>query len=559
MNPAEIAATLTDIYRTPNGTMSLRNVQGLILLGADPGPGPGRQAGVWSNASVGIGKTLCFALLLSVIGGQRPLIFTEAANIPQMRADFERFRLHWQIPTYYRIESYDTLSNRPEFLDSLRPTFVGLDEAQKIKPYKESGRARKMDRWRRQNPAVPMACLSGSPGEDFDEYAHSMVWAVPALGSDRGGPIPLSDEGRPEGPAFRELCKRLREDDAFHAAWWERIRATPGIVISAETYTDTPLHIKHTILDTPSEMAEHWERLRGDGEAPDGWVLDTGIGEQYALARMFADGMYYEHVPRPPPTYTEPRKAWFAMCRDVIEMSDSAPGGPYDTPGEVAAGVATGRLPRGPLDAWLRVKDTYQEVKRTAWLSREPLEWMADWGRRAAAMAEPTRGGAIIWVDHIGVGEELTRMTGWPYFGDGAKDARTRRHVNTICKPCGRGEKIDPVIICSTKSCQTGKNLQYRYSRNLFKNPPSNWKASEQLLGRTHRPLQPMARVDAEMVFGCLEDWCAYMQAEHRCQTALKDLTTPPKLVLAQHDRTRYPGSEAGDAWKRVSRVEVTL
>lgn len=556
MTPAEIAAELTAIYRTPNGTMRLRDGQGRILLGAADG------GGVFSNESVGGGKTLCFAILLSILGGERPLIITEAANIPQMRADFELLRLHWQMPTYYRLESYDAISTRPELLDSLRPTFVGLDEAQKIKPYKESGRAKKMDRWRRANPGVPVAALSGTPGEDFDEYAHLMVWAVPALGSDRGGPIPLHPEtGRPEGPEFRDLCKRLREDESFHAAFWAGIRTTPGIVISGETYTEKPLHITHTILDTPPEMAEHWERLRGEGEAPDGWVLDTGIGEQYQLARMLADGMYYEHVPRPPKEYTEPRKAWFGMCSAVIEAGPDAPGGPYDTPGEVLRAVMAGRLPRGPLEAWLRVKDTYRPITRTAWLSRSALEWMAAWGRARAPLAERDRGGSIIWVDHIGVGEELARMTGWPYFGDGARDAATRRHISTICKPCGRGERIDPVIICSSKSCATGKNLQHRYHRNLFKNPPSNWKASEQRLGRTHRSGQyNPGGVEAEMVYGCLEDWCAYMQAENRCGNALKDLTAPPKLLLAQHSRTRYPDPEvAGLAWKRVSRVEVEI
>jgi hypothetical protein len=555
MTPAEIAAELTATFRTPNGTMTLRDVQGLILLGAD------EAGGVWTNASVGAGKTLCFALLLTLLGGERPLILTEAANIPQMKADFERLRLHWRMPSYYRLESYNTISTRPEELDRLKPTFVGLDEAQNVKAWTESGRAKKMDRWRRRNPTVPMACLSGTPGEDFEDYAHAMVWAVPALGSDRGGPIPLDADGRPAGPEFRDLCKRLREDESFHETWWTRIRATPGIVISSETFTGVPLHIKHTILDTPPEMAEHWDRLRGDGEAPDGWVLDTGIGEQYALARMLADGMYYEHVPRPPKEYTEPRKVWFGMCSAVIEAGEDAPGGPYDTPGEVAAGVMRGALPRGPLDAWLRVKDSYRPTTRTAWLSRAALEWMADWGRARAPLAERTQGGSIIWVDHIGVGEELARITGWPYFGDGARDARTRRHISTICKPCGRGERIDPVIICSSKSCLSGKNLQWRYHRNLIKNPPSTKRVSEQQIGRTHRPGQyNKAGVEAEMLYGSLEDWCAYQQAENRCEKTRKDLTAIAKLEFAQHSRTRYPDPEvAGMAWKRVSRVEVKI
>ncbi|MES2384555.1 MAG: hypothetical protein V4593_08395 [Pseudomonadota bacterium] len=557
MTPTEIANELTAIYRTPNGTMTLRDVQGLILLGAD------EVGGAWTNASVGLGKSLACALLMTVIGGARPLVVTEASNIPQMRADFERFRLHWQMPTYYRLESYETISNRPELLDSLNPTFVALDEAHRIKPYKDSARARRMDRWRRAHPAVPMACLSGSPGEDFDQYAHTLVWAVPALGSDQGGPIPLDPEtGRPEGPAFKDLCKRLREDAAVHEAFWTRVRATPGVVISDETYTEKPLHITHSILDTSDEMLPHWERLRGDGEAPDGWVLDTGIGEQYQLARMLANGMYYEHVPRPPKEFTEPRKAWFAMCKDVIEEGNPAHGDggvlPCDTPGQVARAVLAGRLPRGPYDAWMRVKDTYRPVTKTTWLSHGALEWAAAWGAARAPLAERHRGGSIVWVDPIGVGEELAKMTGWPYFGAGAKAGR--RHISTICRPAARGEKIDPVIICSSQSCATGKNLQHRYHRNLFMSPPSNCKAAEQRIGRTHRSEQYNATgVEVTMLYGCLEDWCAYAQAEARARIAEQDLTAPRKLLLAQHDRTSYPGEDAGPAWKRVSRVEVEI
>lgn len=561
MTPEEIATALTDIYRTPNGTMTLRPLQGVALLGAD------EAAGLWTNAAVGLGKTLLCALLLSIIGGERPLVVTEAANIPQMKADFERYRLHWQMPTYYRLESYETISNRPELLDQLRPTSVILDECHRVKPFKDSARARRMDRWRRANRQVPMACLSGSPGEDFDQYAHTLVWAVPALGSDRGGPIPVNDEGRPEGADFKDLCKRLREDEHAHAMFWQRVRATPGVVISDETYTETPLRVKHTILDTPPEMAVHWERLRGDGEAPDGWVLDTGIGEQYQLARMLANGMYYEHVPRPPVTYTEPRKAWFAMCRDVIEAGETIAGGPYDTPGQVAGAVAAGRLPTGPWQAWMAVKDTYRPVTKTTWLSHAALEWAADWGRARAALAERDRGGAIIWVDPIGVGEELSRRTGWPYFGAGAREAfGKRRHIASLCKPAARGERIDSVIICSSQSCATGKNLQHRYHRNLFMSPPSNGKAAEQRIGRTHRAGQycgavpAWGAVEVEMLYGCLEDWCAYQQAEYRGRIAEQDLTAVRKLSLAQHDRTSYPDPEtAGAAWKRVSRVEVEI
>ena len=551
MTPAEIAAELTSIYRTPSGTMALREVQGRILLAADA------NGGVWSNAGVGSGKTLALALLLAVIGGDRPLILTEAANLPQMKSDFQRLRLHWKIPTYYRLESYHTLSQRPNFLEDLRPTFVGLDEVQNIKPYKASGRARRVDRWRRAFPDVPMACLSGTPGEMFEDYAHQMVWAAPALRSDRGGPIPVSDEGRPEGPEFKALCRKLREDEAFHAAWWKRLRESPGIVVCDGTNCDAELQIAHTVLPPPADMEAHWRRLREDAEAPDGWVLDTGVGEQYQLARMLALGMYYEHIPRPPVEYTEPRKAWFGMCNRLIDAAESAPGGPYDTPGDVAKAVVGGRLPDGPLKAWQAVKDTYQPEVRAVWLSRHALDYAVAGGQRQARLATATNGGSIIWTSFIGLGEELSRITGWHYFGDGACDA-TGRHVDQVCRPCSAGERIEPVIICSSYSCRTGKNLQYRYSHNLFLSSPSGLKDSEQLLGRTHRSQQPCDVVTAEIVYGCLEDWLSYLKAEATCQENLRDLTATPKLLLAQHDRTSYPKSDDSLAWKRASRVEVT-
>jgi hypothetical protein len=171
--------------------------------------------------------------------------------------------------------------------------------------------------------------------------------------------------------------------------------------------------------------------------------------------------------------------------------------------------------------------------------------------------AERTRGGSIIWVDPIGVGEELSRMTGWPYFGDGARAGR--RHISTICRPCGRGEKIDPVIICSTKSCGTGKNLQHRYHRNCMF-PTSTGKDIEQRIGRTHRSEQYADEVEVDMLYGCLEDWTAQRKAEIRSDDAQEDLTAPRKLLLARHERTGYPtGDDAGLAWKRISRVEVKL
>jgi hypothetical protein len=551
MTPAEIAAELTAIFRTPTGALSLRPLQGQCLMAASD------ANGLFTNAAVGLGKSMVIALAMAILGGKRPLVLTEASNIPQMTAEFEKYRLHWQIPTNYRLESYESLGpeSGARMLDDLKPTALFLDESHKVKAVKESARARRVDRWRQANPDVPVLALSGSQGDALGTYAHMLIWAVPALASTRGGPIPVDADGRPAGPEFKTWLRKMEEDSDFHDNVWARIKSTPGVVISSETFTDKPLHIRHVVLKTPPEMVEHWQRLREFGEAPDGWVLDNGVGEQWQLARCFSNGMYYEHDPRPPKPYQEARKAYFGMCNDLIQ-DERAPGGPWDTPGQIAKAIVAGRLHGGyrrVYDDWMAQRPTYNPVTKTTWLTEAALEYAFNWGVRMGALAERSRGGAIIWTEQTGVGEALAANTGWSYFGSGAKDRRGR-HISSLCTPTSG--KIDPVIICAVKSCGTGKNLQHRYSNNLFMSPPPNNDACEQWFGRTHRSLQTMPHVGIELLYGCLEDWAAEQKAEVEARIAQDDLEAPRKLLLAQHTRTAYP-SDGGPAWVKPNRVEV--
>ncbi len=165
-----------------------------------------------------------------------------------------------------------------------------------------------------------------------------------------------------------------------------------------------------------------------------------------------------------------------------------------------------------------------------------------------AQRAEPKRGGAIIWVEPIGVGEALSKMTGWPYYGPGAKDANGN-HASAA------DTNGPPVIIASVASCGTGMNLQHRYSRNLFLVPPSNNDATEQYLGRTHRSGQSMPEVTADFVYGCLEDWNAVHKSLEQARVAEEDLTAPRKMLLAEHEWARFPGKAGGFAWIHASDV----
>lgn len=562
MTPEEIAAELTDILRQPTGTMALRSLQARCLLGsqdaAELAPG---QYGLATNAAVGLGKSLLFALLMSVIGGARPTLCTRAAAVEQLRQDIEKYRCHFKIPQYYRILSYETISTRPEELWNLKPTFLGLDEGHLVKSplsKAKSGRGRRFARWRAEFPTVPMAIASGSLGESFAELAHLLVWAVPALSSVYGGPIPVLTDGEyagtPGGPAFKELCERLDDpaEAAFRTAFWERVRATPGVVISDETFTEKPLRITHTFLRTPPEMEPHWKRLRELSDAPDDWRLD-GM-EVWDFARTLAMGLFHEHDPRPPQPYRDARKAWHSMARDVIDMGPRAPGGPYDTEGQVKAACMAGRLPDGVLQEWQRQEPTYTPVTRPVWLSTSVLEYCAQWGRERAPLATLRSGGSIVWVRRTWMGEALARMTGWPYYGDKARNARGQ-HVT-------QADAL--VIIASINSCNSSHNLQ-RYSRNLFTNPMSLCLLHEQGIGRTHRSGQYADLVEAEFLYCCLEDYRAAQKAERIAAEQENDLTAPRKICLADHVRAPYPAvdgddHETGYAWKRASnRVVVDV
>ena len=509
-------------------------------------------------------NSLLLALLLSTIGGARPALCTKAAAVDQLRDDIEKYRQHFRIPQYYRILSYETISTRPEELWSLKPTFLGLDEGHLVKNPsarggKKSGRGIRFARFRRDFPTTPMAIASGSPGEAFEQYAHLMVWAVPALSETYGGPIPVLPPdhefaGTPGGPAFRDLCREL-EDPAnapFRAAFWERVRSTPGVVISDETFTDKPLRITHHFLDTAPEMEPHWKALRETGTAPDEWQLD-GM-EVWDFARTMACGLFHEHDPRPPQEYRDARRGWHGMARNVIDMGQDAPGGPYDTEGQVKGACLAGALPATVLTEWQRQEPTYTPITRPVWLSQSVLEYCAQWGRERAALATRNSGGSIVWVRRTWMGEALSRMTGWAYYGEEAKNSRGG-HVRNA---------TDPVIIASTNSCNSSHNLQ-RFSRNLVVNPSTMCALEEQRIGRTHRSGQLADLVEAEFLYCCLEDYMAAQKAERIAAEQENDLTAPRKLLLAEHVRAAYPDvdendTEAGYAWKRASsRVVVDI
>jgi hypothetical protein len=533
-----LAAELTALLRTPNGTMSLRPLQARALAAADS------VGGLFCSAAVGVGKTLIAALAMTVVGGDRPIMFTSGGKtmVDKTNDEFAALRMHWRLPTGgYRVEPYEKLGMAAyaNLLDELQPTCVILDEAHKLRHVDDSGRARRMGRWRAEHPDVPVIALSGSPGAKVVEFAHLLWWTLGDAAADLLPPL-----GSAELKAF---CDEVETDDEAKAEFHAALARLPGVVMSPETYRETPLDITHHIAVPPDELEEHFAQLRDFAEAPDGWALD-GPSEVWTLERCLSNGFYYEHVPRPPDDYRAAWKAWARFCRDAIKDS-RAPGGPYDTPGQVVQAVEAGKLPLGAplLRDWLAIKPTYTPEKRTEWLSTFALEWAEERARELAT----TSGGTIVWTGQTGFGVELARRTGWPYYGSGARDSKGRSVKNARA----------PIIICSVKACGTGYNLQYVYSKNVVVNPFSNNDWSEQTIGRTHRSGQKQARVQVEMFHSCIADYAAIRKAEREALSAAILHSTEQKLSLAQTTWTSdVPDASVHSAWRAAAKqAEVTV
>lgn len=545
-DPRALAEELTTLLRTPNGTMSLRPLQARALASADA------VRGLFCSAAVGVGKTLIAALAMTVLGGDRPIMFTSGgkAMVEKTHDEFAALRMHWRLPTTaYRVESYDKLSDSAgvNLLEELQPTCVILDEAHKLRHVDDSGRARRFARWRELHPDVPVIVLSGSPGARLVEFAHLLWWALPGACADLLPPLGSADTGflTTELKAF---CDEVEADDTAKAEFHTQFAQLAGVVMSPETYRDTPLEITHHVEVPPDELEEAFAQLRDFAEAPDGWALD-GPAETWMLERALSNGFFDEHVPRPPDDYRAAWKAWSRFCRDTIHDGPRAPGGPYDTPGSVKTAVEKGKLPVGEplLREWLEVKPTYKPDKVTRWLSTFALEWAEERARELGP-------GTIVWTWQPSFGEELSRRTGWSYYGSGARNSKGASIKNAKAAK-------HPIVICSVKSCGTGYNLQHQYSKNVVMNPFSNNDWAEQTIGRTHRSGQPAARVVVEMFHSCIADFAAQSKAAREAGSAAILHSTEQKLSLAKTTWTdEVPDASIHSAWRaKADAVEVVV
>jgi len=517
------AAYWTAKLRTPHGTQSLRSIQGAALSAACQIKQMTGVPGLAGFMRVGCGKTLTSGLLAMAAEAKRPMLLLPGGLEKDTINVFERLRLHWQIPTYLKIQSYQKIGHADHARDLFEyaPDLLICDEAHFLANYESDKVAATVAR--RVGDYVDAArkycgfCwMTGSAvGKSLTEVAHLIRWALKDL-----APVPHKlDMIRAWADCLdhgvEESTRRIRGDlsilrphlgpSAAHSvehaqsAFGSRLFHSPGVVMSLDAYVGSgleliPIHLKHD-----ARTDEVFSNLRELWIMPDGWILEeqgrpegdrSGAGAfgVYRSARQCKLGFYYAHDPRPPEDWLHARQEHFANVRYILQNC----GDTVDSAELVHRAIRAGQFPwaREAYERWIKIKPSFVPNTVARWFSRTALDECIKWGRARAREHSPS----VVWIEHTEFGEQLSKQTGWRFFGAGGLD----RNGESIL------DSRDMNIIASAANHE-GKNLQY-YADALMTSVRSGPKKMEQWLGRHHRDGQRKDTVHYYYLVGCKED-----------------------------------------------------
>lgn len=568
---AELADHLTRVYGRPagvckkdcvcrgRGTMSLRPVQAAALADLHD------YGGLFAPISVGEGKTLMSFLAPKIVDAKRPMIFVPANLKQKTENEWWKLAVHWQLPEI-AVETYERLgrASNANLLENRRPDLIFADEGHLLKNTKAAC-TRRFARYLSKNQCRLVIASGTLTTKSIREYWHLLRWT---LGPNQM-PIPKewaemmgwadcvdakSENAQRTGPGcLIELCNEEErphveaggelELEAVRRAYARRLSETPGIVSTVTSQYGGSLRITSEDLPGLEKLGEHYDRLRGEWQTPDGWDFSEAV-ELWRHARELVCGFYNVWDPRPPKLWMSRRRNWHQFVRQVLKHSKI-----YDTEFQIEGACASGKITAfievyepnkfGVLEArdanvyqeWVDIRGTFKPNAVPVWVDDSALNYAASW------LADND---GICWVEHPCFGEKLSKMTGVSYHGRKGLDAK--------------GQLIDDMKgprIASVAANSTGRNLQFAWSKSLVVSCLPNGKTIEQLLGRMHRDGQEADEVHYHFVIACKEQLEGFYKMLREAEYIEHSTRQPQKLLMADKDIASLEGlgSMGGSRW----------
>lgn len=499
---AQAVDVLTQEYKTPNGTQTLRPHQAAALLELHA------RRGLFAPLGVGSGKTLITQLAPLVLESQRPLLLLPAAlkkvTVANVLPDL---RKHWRTHPALRIESYEGLSviSGQRMLEDYEPDLIIADECHAL-ARAGSARTKRFARYMRAHPDVVFCALSGTvTRRSILDYAQIITWALRS-----GAPLPASysdlvdwsralDEGVPHDQQIAPgaLVSFCTSFETAREGYARRLTQTPGVIATRDSALGTSLYINRITqehLPPPEEITRALTKLRATWETPGGEQITDAL-DMWRKSQELSLGYYYRwqwQNDTPDEQWLRARAEWRAFVRHAIAHQRKPP---LDSELQVHNACASGALKScGVFEAWQEQRTKPPPPVVPVWFCDHVIRCLSQF-----VVAPDT----LIWSSSQAVSERLVIAHGWPYFGPGDKNAVTLlSHLASHTSP----------VIVSLQAHGTGKNLQ-TYAHNLIVTPPSSGAIWEQLLGRTHRPGQLADEVRASVLVHTPELFDAFEQA----------------------------------------------
>lgn len=352
----------------------------------------------------------------------------------------------------------------------------------------------------------------------------------------------------------------LDPTQAARKGYGRRLFETPGVVGTTDDGVKASLQIGAHDAPASAAIDDAFAMLRGDRERCQvnwdlesiargepahtgdirysGWKLPPCEGHEqqwqcvdgieiYRHALELALGFFYIPKEKPPPYWLEARGYWRRFVRSRISL------GKLDSELEVANAAlafpvtidemraSNGEDPHKdprvggahPYTHWVTIRDSYRLEKKATWICDSVLKSSADW------LHSNSRG--ILWTRHVAFGKRLAEFCNVPYFGQEGRDAKGV-YLDQVALA---SDKFNGPIIASLDANKTGRDLQFKWDKNLFMTAMSDGAECQQSLARTHREGTDADVVEADMFMGCIEHAAAFEKAMSRARY-IEDMTT---------------------------------